>query len=266
MSSDPDDPAARLPPRWVQPEPGAGGDPAGQRHEAAGPPSRGNQTSAPSAAIWRSVSVSILALNVAVWLLITITGGSGSLWADRLGLRRIGICVAPGDTGTYFPGLGSASACNGIGLWLPGASDGAPWQVLTSAFTQIEATHLGLNMLALVMLGPVLERALGRARFVLVYLGSALCGSAAVYLLTPPQSLTVGASGAIFGLLGSLLVTTWWLGGEYRGVLIWLAINVGYTFVGGNISWQGHLGGLLGGLAITLALLARTPRRRRAPT
>ncbi len=205
----------------------------------------------------------LVAVNVAVWLLITATGGAFSVWVEWLGLRAQGICVPPGQPEKYFPEA-SAQACADLGLWYPGVSDGAPWQLMSSAFVHVDPTHLGLNMLALLMLGPVLDRQLGTLRFLLVYFVSALAGSVTVYLLAPPDALTYGASGGVFGLLGALLVVSWWLGGDARAVLIWLAINVVYTFLGHNISWQGHLGGLGGGVLITALLLARTPRRRRS--
>jgi membrane associated rhomboid family serine protease len=122
--------------------------------------------------------------------------------------------------------------------------------LLTSAFTHVEILHIGMNMLALWFLGPSLERALGRIRFLAIYLISALSGSVVVLWLSDASATTLGASGGVFGLIGALLVLAYKVHGDVRNVLIWLGINVAYTFIGpGSISWQGHLGGLLGGLA-----------------
>ena len=103
-------------------------------------------------------------------------------------------------------------------------------------------------------------------RFLAVYLISALAGSAAV--MWPRAALQLGgpgASGAIFGMLGALLVITRKAGGNYQLVLVWLGINVVLTVVGGaGISWQGHLGGLLGGLAAAAILVLPARHHRRA--
>jgi membrane associated rhomboid family serine protease len=118
-------------------------------------------------------------------------------------------------------------------------------------------------MLALWILGPQLEMALGRIRYLGLYLLSGLVGSAAVYLLTPEFTPTLGASGAIFGLMGALLVIAYKQRADVSQLLIWIGINAALTFfAGANISWQGHVGGFVGG--ITLAgVLAYSPRERR---
>jgi len=111
-------------------------------------------------------------------------------------------------------------------------------------------------MLALWFLGPSLERALGRVRFLAVYLISALAASVVVLWLSDPSASTLGASGGVFGLIGALLVLAYKVHGDVRSVMIWLGINVVYTFIGpGSISWQGHLGGLLGGLAAAIIVV-----------
>ena len=95
-------------------------------------------------------------------------------------------------------------------------SDGAYWQLVTSAFTHVEVWHIGFNMLALWVLGPQLELALGRARFLALYFLSALAGSALVYWLGGTTTATLGASGAVFGLMGALLVLALKVGGNVR--------------------------------------------------
>jgi len=144
-----------------------------------------------------------------------------------------------------------------------GVSGGAYWQVLTSAFSHYDVLHLAFNMLALYFLGPMLEQVLGRLRFLAVYFVSAFTGSAAVMLLSNPNSQTLGASGAIFGLMGALVVVAFKVKADLRQILFWLGLNLVFTFYNtGSISWQGHLGGLLGG-ALTAAIIVYAPRKRR---
>ena len=144
-----------------------------------------------------------------------------------------------------------------------GVSGGAYWQVLTSAFSHENVLHLGFNMLALYFLGPMLEQVLGRVRFLAVYFVSAFTASAAVMLLSNPNSQTLGASGAIFGLMGALVVVAFKVKADLRQILFWLGLNLVFTFYNtGSISWQGHLGGLIGG-ALTAAIIVYAPRKRR---
>ena len=208
-------------------------------------------------------SMVLIGLNVLVWLAIQATGGRSSSLVNVLALTPNGRCET-GD-GTYFPQVTSEAQCLVGGpsvSWVPGVDDGAYWQLLTSAFTHVEIWHIGFNMLALWFLGPQLEAALGRGRFLALYLGSALTASAFVYWFSPIVTPTLGASGAIFGLMGGLLVIAVKVGGDVRGVLIWLGLNVVITFTFPGISWQGHLGGLLGGVVIG-AVLVYAPRNRR---
>ncbi len=212
-----------------------------------------------------ATSITLIATNVAVWVAILLTGGGGGRLASLLQLGLSGYCGSTSDPGSYYPGA-SAQAClaSGDGWWQPGVHGGAWWQVITSGFAHVELTHIGLNMLALWFIGPPLERVLGRARFLALYLLSLLAGSAAVLWLAEPGTFTLGASGAIFGLIGALLVLTVKTKGDLRNVLTWLGINVIATFMLPGISWQGHLGGLAGGLAAS-AIIVFAPRANRAP-
>lgn len=209
-------------------------------------------------------SIVIIALNALVWLAVTLTGGASSWLALWLPLRPLGDCFLASDPTRYLPDATPLTCAAQPGLtWVPGVADGAIWQLLTSAFTHIDILHIGFNMLALWFLGPQLERVIGRARFLALYLLSALAGSAAVLWLTDPGTSTLGASGAVFGLMGALLVLVIKVRGNVQSILMWLGINVVYTFLGAGISWQGHLGGLVGGAAIA-AILAYAPRDNRA--
>ncbi|MDT0157788.1 rhomboid family intramembrane serine protease [Microbacterium sp. ARD32] len=134
-----------------------------------------------------------------------------------------------------------------------------PWRLLTVLFVHGGFLHLALNMLALWMLGQTLEPMLGRWRYLALYLISGLGGSVAVALLAPGAP-TVGASGALFGLMVSLLIIGRHLGANVTGILVVLAINFAYGLFVGGISWQAHLGGLVVG-AIVALIYVRTRRR-----
>lgn len=139
------------------------------------------------------------------------------------------------------------------------------WRLVTSGFLHLGVTHIGLNMASLYILGRDLEPVLGRARFLAVYLLSLLGGSASVYLFEEVVSPTAGASGAIYGLMGSLLVVLLRRRLNATPVLAIIAINVFLSFSLPNISILGHLGGIAVGAAVTAALVyaPRGPQRAR---
>ncbi|MGP4056793.1 rhomboid family intramembrane serine protease [Mycobacterium sp. 4D054] len=153
-----------------------------------------------------------------------------------------------------------------LGLWPPAAADGELYRLLTSAFLHFSLTHIAFNMLALYFVGPPLEFALGRLRFVALYLLSALGGSVLVYLLTF-NALTAGASGAVFGLFGATFVVGRKLNMDVRSVVAIIVLNLAFTFLiplftSQNISWQGHVGGLVTG-AVVAAAFVYAPRGQR---
>ncbi|UXA21020.1 rhomboid family intramembrane serine protease [Mycobacterium sp. SMC-4] len=154
-------------------------------------------------------------------------------------------------------------------LWSPAVADGDLYRLLTSAFLHYGMIHILFNMFALFIVGPPLEAALGRLRFGALYLLSALGGSVLVYLLSSVNSATAGASGAIFGLFGATFVVGRKLNMDVRGVMAIIVINLVITFIvplvsAQNISWQGHLGGLITGAAVAAAYAYAPPRRRNA--
>lgn len=210
-------------------------------------------------------SLLLIASNVAVWLAILATGWRSSDLIRTLALTPLGTCAS--DQGGYYPNITNEQNCQFYastdGHWVAGVADGAYWQFITSAFTHVDIWHIAFNMLALWVLGPQLELAIGRARFLALYLLSALAGSTMVYWLASESGSTLGASGAVFGLMGALLVIAFKVGGDVRNILTWIGINAVITVVGSAfISWQAHLGGLLGGMAIA-AVIAYAPRTRR---
>ncbi|MGY4647446.1 rhomboid family intramembrane serine protease [Mycobacterium sp. URHB0021] len=154
-------------------------------------------------------------------------------------------------------------------LRAPAVADGDLYRLITSAFLHYGMTHLLFNMWALYVVGPPLEMWLGRLRFTALYTLSALGGSVLVYLLSPLNAATAGASGAVFGLFGATFVVGKRLNLDTRWVIGLIVLNLAFTFViplisSQNISWQGHIGGLVVGTAVAAAY-AYAPRQRRNP-
>jgi membrane associated rhomboid family serine protease len=156
--------------------------------------------------------------------------------------------------GVYLKGalLGSSEAPV---LASQGVAYGQWWRLLTSGFLHENLIHIGFNMWILYILGQMLEPALGSVKFAVIYFVSLLTGSLGA-LLVSPHVLTVGASGAVFGLMGAAAV-------EMRarqipvmqsgiGMLILLNLFISFTLPG--ISWGGHIGGLIGGALVALVL------------
>lgn len=176
------------------------------------------------------VTMTLIALNVAVFLLQILTDG-----------------------GSLGRGVGGDIAANG---WLdaPDVAAGEWWRLVTSAFLHAGIVHLAFNMIALWYLGTAFEAYVGPLRFGLIYLGSVLWGSAGA-LVFAPLSPTVGASGGVFGLMAAILVLQRQRGVSILGdVGIWLGINLVITFTLPGISIGGHLGGIVGGAATAYAI------------
>ncbi len=140
-------------------------------------------------------------------------------------------------------------------------ADGEWWRLVTSGFLHIGPLHIAFNMYALWIIGRDMELLLGRGRFLAVYLLGMLGGAAAVMWLQPGV-LVAGASGAVFGLMGGLLVAVLRLRRPYGQVLGLLAVNLALGFFISGISWQAHVGGLVVGAAATAVLLYAPPARR----
>ncbi|BBZ50147.1 rhomboid family intramembrane serine protease [Mycobacterium heidelbergense] len=156
-----------------------------------------------------------------------------------------------------------------LALWPPAVADGQLYRLLTAAFLHYGPTHLLLNMWALYVVGPPLEMCFGRTRFGALYVLSGLGGSVLVYLLSPLNTATAGASGAIFGLFGATFVVAKRLTLDVRWVVAVIVINLVFTFVvpavsSQRISWQGHVGGLVTG-GLVAAAYVYPPRERRGP-
>ena len=147
-------------------------------------------------------------------------------------------------------------------LYYPPFTYTEPWRMITAVFVHSQGSifHLLFNMYSLFIFGPLLERLVGRGRFLALYLLSGFGGSVGVLLLAPLTPV-VGASGAIFGLLGAFFVIQRRLGGNNVQLLVLIVLNLVIGFIPGfNVAWQAHLGGLIVGAAIALLYL----RTRRA--
>ncbi|MFJ7042150.1 rhomboid family intramembrane serine protease [Streptomyces sp. NPDC101112] len=149
-------------------------------------------------------------------------------------------------------------------LGLQGIAEGQWYRLVTSMFLHSGVTHILFNMLSLWWIGGPLEAALGRARYLTLYFVSGLAGSALTYLLAAPNQPSLGASGAIFGLFGATGVLMRHLNYDMRPLVILLVINLIFTFSPFfHISWQAHVGGLVGGVVVGYAMV-HAPRERRS--
>lgn len=178
-------------------------------------------------------------------------------------LTLIGLCVT-----SFVLQLVVGSAWTQTWIFSPAAGAFEPWRFLTAGFLHSTGMllHIGFNMYALWLLGPLLEQALGRGRFLALYLLSTLGGTVMFTLLATDvvdfRTGVVGASGAVFGLFGALLPVLRRMRRDARGIVVLVAINGVLGFVVPGIAWEAHLGGFLVGLALGAAF-AYAPRRLR---
>jgi membrane associated rhomboid family serine protease len=162
----------------------------------------------------------------------------------------------------YLTGGPSSGAATAALLYYPPFTEFQPWRMLTALFLHGSFLHILFNMYSLLIFGPILEHALGRWRFLALYLLSGLGGSIAVLLIAPGIAV-VGASGAIFGLLGAFFVIQRKLGGNSLQLVIVIGLNLVIGFVIPSIAWQAHVGGLVvGGLVAFVFLRTRAAEKR----
>jgi len=198
------------------------------------------------------VTITLIALNVIVMLISIAISGIGAVIGGGLfsGASRIHVIGAL---------IGQDIAIEGD--LYPGVDNGGVYRLFTSMFIHYGPLHLLLNMYALWILGRNLEAALGPVRFLALYLLSGLGGSVAVALFAP-NSLTAGASGAVFGLMAAIFIVLRRLGRDTSAVVPFIVINLVLTFTIPGISMAGHLGGMITGAALSAAL-AYAPRQAR---
>ncbi|MFD6414925.1 rhomboid family intramembrane serine protease [Streptomyces sp. NPDC060194] len=181
----------------------------------------------------------LIALNVAVYGLAFVLGDR---FVDAL----------------YLVG----QAINPATLQVEGVAQGEWYRLLTATFLHEDLVHIAFNMLALWVFGGMVERHLGRSRYLVLYLLSGLGGSVLAYLVAAPNQPSLGASGAVFGLLGAVAVLSRRLREDMRPIVILIVVYVIFSFRGG-ISWEGHLGGLVTGVLVSAALVFAPRERRR---
>ena len=164
------------------------------------------------------------------------------------------------------PGLAITDRLLYAGVYsIPGNLE--PWRMITSVFVHSTGLifHVLLNMYTLWIFGQLLEGLLGRWRFLALYLISGLGGSIGVLWLSDPRVGVVGASGAIFGLMGAFLVIQRRLGGQTTQLFVLLGINLVIGFIPGfNVAWQAHLGGLVVGALVGFIFVETRQRSRQA--
>jgi membrane associated rhomboid family serine protease len=179
--------------------------------------------------------------------------GTGALATKTLIAVNVVIYVITAAQGAGFNSPGGSLYLRWV-LFGPLVASGDWWRLITSAFLHASLLHIAFNMYFLWFVGSAVEAALGRGRFLLIYFVSALAGSAGALVHTP-NAPVVGASGAIFGILGAALVLerqrNYVLGGSAAALIV---INLILSFTLNNISIGGHIGGLIGGVLCTLIL------------
>jgi membrane associated rhomboid family serine protease len=180
----------------------------------------------------------LIAINVAFFVAELASGGSASIGFG-----------------------GGGKVVHDLALDGPKVADGEWWRIVTGGFLHAGLLHIGFNMFALYILGNLLEPAIGTPRFLGVYFVSLLAGSFGALIVTP-DTLTVGASGAIFGLLSAAFIIARHRGFEQIAGQIgfYLILNLIFTFSVSGISVGGHIGGLIGG-ALAALLIAFGERR-----
>jgi membrane associated rhomboid family serine protease len=160
--------------------------------------------------------------------------------------------------------IGINAVAGDWGMWPVGVAVGGEWwRLITAAFLHGSFLHIAFNMYVLFALGPTLERILGHGRYLTLYVLSALGGGVASYVFSDVRTVSVGASGAIFGLMGALVVAGRRLRYDVTQVLVLLGINVAIGFFSAGVDWRAHLGGLVTG-AVVAAIMVYPGRRHRA--
>ena len=133
------------------------------------------------------------------------------------------------------------------------------YRLITNAFLHANAEHIIFNMITLAIIGPAVEAEVGRVRFLVIYLISAIGGSVVFDILAPSNELGLGASGAVFGVMGAYYVLARLRRWDVQTITTLLIVNIIFSFVAPGVAWQDHLGGVIVGAAVCFGLVA-TPR------
>jgi membrane associated rhomboid family serine protease len=203
------------------------------------------------------VTRTLIGINVAVAVLSAIVGGSRAVAGSGglFGLMGAGTGITRwGEVLGYAPYV--------LGGPVHGIAAGEWWRLISAMFLHYGVLHLLLNQLLLWQLGRYLEDKLGPVRFIVLYLLAGLGGNVAAYVFTAPNQPAAGASTAIFGLVMAMFVINRRLNLDISSLIPLLVINLLFTFMVPNISIAGHLGGLVAGGLVAVAL-AYAPKERR---
>jgi membrane associated rhomboid family serine protease len=192
------------------------------------------------------------------------SSGNPALVTQALIVINVLVFIVEVGTGTSLGGSRTGTLVDKGGLFGPAiVNQHQYYRIVTSGFLHYSVLHIAFNMFFLFIMGPMLEPAIGRVNFAVVYLVSLFAGSFGA-LLFQPDALTVGASGACFGVLGALIVVAW-----DRGISIWrtglgptLLINVVFSLSVAGISIGGHLGGIIGGGLAGWVIVQLAEKRR----
>lgn len=161
--------------------------------------------------------------------------------------------------------IGVNEVANDYGMWPVAISLGGEWwRLLTAAFLHGSFLHIAFNMYVLFALGPTLERILGHVRYAVLYVMAAIGGGVASYAFSEVNTVSVGASGAIFGLMAALVVAGKRLRYDITQVLILLGINIVIGFLSPGTDWRAHLGGMVVGGIVAGIMVAPVQRHRLA--
>jgi rhomboid protease GluP len=129
------------------------------------------------------------------------------------------------------------------------------YRLVTVALTHGGLLHLGFNMYALLVLGNPIEEAYGKNKFLIVFFVSLIAGSLTSAYFASIYSASVGASGAVFGLFGAMVVVGKRIGADIRSIVVIIGLNFVFGFALGGVDWRAHLGGLIGGYVTSLLVL-----------
>ncbi|MGH3008879.1 MAG: rhomboid family intramembrane serine protease [Gaiellaceae bacterium] len=185
------------------------------------------------------VTKALIAINVAIYLITAAQGGGLNNPGGALFNKFLLVGAVPPQFAHLVP-FGDI------------AHDHQWWRLATAMFLHASIIHIGFNMYALWVIGTPVEQYLGRARYIGLYFVAGLAGSAGA-LLSAPLTPSLGASGAVFGVLGAMLILEWQITGRLAGnAMTWIVINLVISFALPGISWGAHIGGLIGGILITL--------------
>ena len=210
-----------------------------------------------------TVTIALIVINVLVFIVALISAGRNA--ANGVGGGGLGGLLGGATPLHEWGALVSYSVQRGTDVRVAGGgvADGEYYRMFTNMFLHYGVLHLLMNMWALWVLGRPLEAALGRLRFLALYLLSGFGGSVLVFLLAAPGTASAGASGAVFGLFSALIIVLRKMRLSVASLIPVLVFNLVITFsFSGYISWQAHVGGLVTG-AIVAAGLAYAPQKQR---